>query len=270
MTALLLATLGLLAGGLGALMGIGGGIIVVPALSAGLGLPFRQAAAVSLVVIIASSSASAATYMDRKLSDRRVGVVLELATVAGALAGSALAGVVSPAALKVLFACVATYSAAVMWRRGRGAPEPDVTSYDYDAPIDEAGRPTPKFQAIRALFAEFLQSGENLPDIPPAPAVIAVPEIRFTESAAVFEHLGRARQDEHVLADEEVGLVAAEKKSNDVAKIAIDTLQVIDGSLPKRALGLVLDWASLHQQELRQAFDRAAALQPPGKIAPLE
>lgn len=58
--------------------------------------------------------------------------------------------------------------------------------------------------------------------------------------------------------------------AGNVAKIAIDTLQIIDGSLPKRALGLVLDWASIHQAELRQAFDRAAALEPPGKIAPLE
>ncbi len=55
-----------------------------------------------------------------------------------------------------------------------------------------------------------------------------------------------------------------------VAKIAIDTLQIIDGSLPKRALDLVFDWASAHQPELRAAFDRAAALQVPGKIAPLE
>lgn len=54
------------------------------------------------------------------------------------------------------------------------------------------------------------------------------------------------------------------------AKIAIETLQVIDGSLPKRALELVLDWTTLHQQELLAAFDRAAALQAPGKIAPLE
>lgn len=55
-----------------------------------------------------------------------------------------------------------------------------------------------------------------------------------------------------------------------VAKIAIETLQVIDGSLPKRALGLVLDWASIHQAELREAFARAAALEPPGRIAPLD
>ncbi len=129
MIALLLAALGLSAGVLGALMGVGGGIIVVPVLSAGFGLPFREAVAVSLVVIIASSSASAATYVDRRLSDMRVGVVLELATVTGALLGSAVAGVAPTAALKILFACVAAYSAAMMWRRGRAAPEPDVTRY---------------------------------------------------------------------------------------------------------------------------------------------
>jgi len=55
-----------------------------------------------------------------------------------------------------------------------------------------------------------------------------------------------------------------------VAKIGIETLQVIDGSIPKRALALVLDWTSIHQQELLEAFHRAAALQAPGKIAPLE
>ena len=54
------------------------------------------------------------------------------------------------------------------------------------------------------------------------------------------------------------------------AKIEIETLQVIDGALPKRALALTIDWASMHQQELLNAFNRAAALQAPGKIAPLE
>jgi hypothetical protein len=58
--------------------------------------------------------------------------------------------------------------------------------------------------------------------------------------------------------------------AGNVAKIAIETLQIIDGSLPKRALMLVTDWASARQSELRAAFDRAASLQEPGKIAPLE
>lgn len=123
MTALLLASVGLGAGTLGALMGIGGGIIVVPILTAGFGLPFRHAVAVSLVVIIASSSSAAASYVDRKLSDMRVGVVLELATVSGAMLGSAVAGLAPVGALKALFAAVAVYSALVMWRRRPAGPQ---------------------------------------------------------------------------------------------------------------------------------------------------
>jgi hypothetical protein len=54
-----------------------------------------------------------------------------------------------------------------------------------------------------------------------------------------------------------------------VAKVDIDTLSVIDGKLPARALGLVIEWATLHQDELRDAFEVAANMQPPGKIEPL-
>jgi hypothetical protein len=53
------------------------------------------------------------------------------------------------------------------------------------------------------------------------------------------------------------------------AKVNIETLSVFEGSLPSRALSLVLEWAALHQQELRDAFIRASNLQPPGKIDPL-
>jgi hypothetical protein len=53
------------------------------------------------------------------------------------------------------------------------------------------------------------------------------------------------------------------------AKVDINSLAVIDGNLPARAPGLVIEWAALHQAELRAAFDNAANMQPPGKIDPL-
>jgi hypothetical protein len=56
---------------------------------------------------------------------------------------------------------------------------------------------------------------------------------------------------------------------DDLAKIDIETLNVIDGRLPPRALTLTIEWATMHQAELREAFNKAANLQPPGKIAPL-
>ena len=54
------------------------------------------------------------------------------------------------------------------------------------------------------------------------------------------------------------------------ASIDIEGLVVIKGSLPPRALGLVVEWASRHQDELRDAWSRAERLEAPGKIAPLE
>jgi hypothetical protein len=51
--------------------------------------------------------------------------------------------------------------------------------------------------------------------------------------------------------------------------VNINTLAILSGGLPARALGLVTEWASLHQPELLASWERASQLQPPGKIAPL-
>ena len=56
----------------------------------------------------------------------------------------------------------------------------------------------------------------------------------------------------------------------DEALVGIDNLAVLHGRLPPRARDLVVEWASLHQAELREAWNRASNLTPPGKIAPLE
>jgi hypothetical protein len=53
------------------------------------------------------------------------------------------------------------------------------------------------------------------------------------------------------------------------AKIDIESLALMEGALPPRAMGLVVEWASIHQDELRDAFSKAAAMEQPQKIAPL-
>lgn len=123
MTALLLLVLGFNAGLLGALMGLGGGIIVVPALTQLFHVPFRAAVAASLVTIVASSSAASAAYVGRDQVDLRVAVVLELATVTGALVGSSVAGYLPVVVLKLLFATLAFYVATTLWRRRHGASD---------------------------------------------------------------------------------------------------------------------------------------------------
>ena len=58
--------------------------------------------------------------------------------------------------------------------------------------------------------------------------------------------------------------------SGQQAVVGIEDLAVLEGRLPPRALGIVKEWASLHQEELRTAWDRARRQEAPGKIAPLE
>lgn len=64
---------------------------------------------------------------------------------------------------------------------------PDVTSYDYDAPLDEAGHPTPKYYAYRNVFAKYVT--QTLPPVPEPPPVIAVAPFTLTESASLWKNL---------------------------------------------------------------------------------
>jgi len=67
--------------------------------------------------------------------------------------------------------------------------QPDVTSYDYDAPINEMGQATPKYMALRNLLAKYQPAKQKLPAMPAAPMVIEIPEIKLAASASVFENL---------------------------------------------------------------------------------
>jgi beta-galactosidase len=78
---------------------------------------------------------------------------------------------------------------------GANAPPfaPQSTSYDYDAPIDEAGRATAKFHALRELFSRHLEPGETLPPIPPPQPITSFAPVRLDERAELFAHLGSPR-----------------------------------------------------------------------------
>lgn len=72
---------------------------------------------------------------------------------------------------------------------GVGGYEPHVTSYDYDAPINEQGRPTPKYHALRDLIASYLPAGQTLPPIPDPIPSIAVPEFAMAPYASLWDRL---------------------------------------------------------------------------------
>ena len=111
-----------LAGLLGSLVGVGGGIIVVPALTLLLGVGIQKAIAASIVSVIATSSGAASSYVRERIANMRLGMVLEVSTVLGALTGALLAAAVPVRGLFLLFACILAYTAWSMLRRPSGQP----------------------------------------------------------------------------------------------------------------------------------------------------
>lgn len=105
---LLLVAIG--AGVIGALFGLGGGIIFIPVLTILYGLDATSAAAASLVGIVATSAGSASGYVSKGLSNIRLGMLLEITTCIGAILGAAAAMYMDNTALLVIFSCVMLYS----------------------------------------------------------------------------------------------------------------------------------------------------------------
>jgi hypothetical protein len=107
-------------GFLGALLGLGGGVIMVPLLVFVVGLPIHIAAGASIVAVVATSSASASVYVRDEVTNMRLGMFLELATTIGAVTGAALMAGASEATLKTLFGATLLYASGVMWHQMRG------------------------------------------------------------------------------------------------------------------------------------------------------
>jgi uncharacterized membrane protein YfcA len=114
------------AGLIGALAGVGGGIIVVPAMTILFGVDVRLAIGASIVSVIATSSGAAAAYVRDRMTDMRIGMFLELATTSGGIAGALLAALVAPSFLLILLGIVLLGSAGPQaLRLGEELP-PDV------------------------------------------------------------------------------------------------------------------------------------------------
>jgi uncharacterized membrane protein YfcA len=132
---LLLICGGAIAGAFGALLGLGGGVLMVPLLTLGFGLPLREAVGASLVCVIVTSSAAASVYLQRDIANLRLGMTLEMFTAIAALAGGLVAFMLPDRVLALMFAALLLYVAITM-ARAREARD----SGPGDGP--EAARPT--------------------------------------------------------------------------------------------------------------------------------
>src|SRR5829696_8628267 len=143
------------AGVFGSLLGLGGGILIVPLLTLGFGLPLREALGVSLVSVIVTSGASAGVYLERHVANLRLGMTLELFTACGALVGGLIAFLLPERVLEGLFAALLLYVAITMARRRdvpaaqEGAPAPGGPRAADPVPASSA--PTPVADARERL-----------------------------------------------------------------------------------------------------------------------
>jgi uncharacterized membrane protein YfcA len=110
---------GTVAGALGALLGLGGGVFLVPFLNLIIGFPFSVAAAISLTTVIATSSTVSAGRAGKQLINMKLGMLLEVATAAGSFLGGVTAQFVSQSMLQRLFGIVAVVVALIMLSRLR-------------------------------------------------------------------------------------------------------------------------------------------------------
>jgi uncharacterized membrane protein YfcA len=118
----------LLAGFLGALTGLGGGVVLTPLLTLAFGVDIRYAVGATLISVIATSSGAAAAYVREGFSNIRIGMFLEIATTVGAVVGASLAARLPTSAIAVIFGIVLLYSAYASSRPARehtGADQPD-------------------------------------------------------------------------------------------------------------------------------------------------
>jgi uncharacterized protein len=114
---------GAAAGVFGSLLGLGGGILIVPLLTLVFGLDLREAVGVSLVSVIMTSSAAAGVFLERHVADLRLGMRLELFTAIGALVGGSIAFLIDERWLSILFAGLLGYVAVTMARSARRAAD---------------------------------------------------------------------------------------------------------------------------------------------------
>lgn len=94
------------AGLLGSLTGLGGGVIIIPLLTLGFGVPMHYAIGASLISVIGTSSGAAVAFVKEGFTNMRIGMFLEIATTSGAIVGALVSGMLNPNTIGIIFASI--------------------------------------------------------------------------------------------------------------------------------------------------------------------
>ncbi|WP_212948226.1 sulfite exporter TauE/SafE family protein [Paenibacillus cookii] len=129
----------ILAGIVGSVLGLGGGIIVTPALTLLFGVSIEHAIGASIISVIATSSGSAIAYIRDRITNLRVGMFLEIATTVGAITGAFIGGLIAPNLLYIIFGLLLVYSAVNMIKRKKGGQQEQIAMHPAAAKLRLGG-----------------------------------------------------------------------------------------------------------------------------------
>nr|WP_255603619.1 sulfite exporter TauE/SafE family protein [Oscillochloris sp. ZM17-4] len=135
---IVLFLIALCVGGLGSMLGIGGGVLLIPLLTGPLGIPIKTAIGASIVSVIATSSAAGAVYVGKGMSHTRLSMILEIATTMGAFAGGITAVLIDPRWLSAIFAlvlCYVIYSMSRLPKEDHESSPTGLLDTSYDDPL---------------------------------------------------------------------------------------------------------------------------------------
>lgn len=224
---------GIAAGFFGSLLGLGGGILIVPLLTLVFNLPLLTSVGVSLVCVIVTSGASAGVYLERRVANLRLGMVLELFTAVGALVGGLAAFLLPEVVLELLFTALLLYVAVTMARR---RDPPPATQTDQVEPGIPAAPPDESFTAslsgpgyrvrhlgiglvgsvVAGITSALLGIGGGLVKVPVMHVIMGVPlrvatatsnlMIGITASASAIIYLLRGGIDPYVASPTAIGV----------------------------------------------------------------
>lgn len=241
---------GLAAGWFGALLGLGGGILIVPLLTLGFGLPVREAVGISLVCVIVTSSAAASVYLERRVANLRLGMTLELFTAIGAFVGGLVAFLVEERLIAGLFTALLVYTAWSM-ARPRSAPVEGPVEVDDPVPVgtfrsslNGSGYVVRRLPAgivgslLAGVMAALLGVGGGLVKVPVMHLVMGVPlrvatatsnlMIGVTATAGAVVYLARGGIDPLVAGPTAIGVfLGAALGSRAAHRIDVRTLRLL-------------------------------------------
>lgn len=271
---LLMLAGGSAAGLFGSLLGLGGGILIVPLLTLGFGRSLREAVAISLVCVIATSSAAAGRYLGSRVANLRLGLVLTLFTATGALVGGVIAFLIPERLLEGLFAVLLTYVAYSMLRRpdAHDPEEAAAATGGGDGALAEATRgvarasaalSTPEYQVRRlvpgsvasvgaGVVSALLGIGGGAVNVPTMHLLMGVPlraaaatsnlMIGITAVASAIIYLQRGAIDPYIAGPTVVGVFLG-------ATVGARVSSRVDASVLRWLFVLVLAWTAFQMAQ---------------------